>query len=287
MVAEALREAVGTADTVDGPYTHAAEKQPMGLTKDDLEDMIQKFVKGSLSELTLESAGGYKMLYHIGPRPPQPNPKRPGRGGGASWEREWLDTPVKSAVFMTDNWKAVWTRHGIFGNVYTYKVPRAAIRDSGGLHRYDNAKEVIIPKDVWEKYNLQNARQGKTIDKEKATELARTPLSPDNLAYVNQVQGKPQFATFESILKLAPEKREKIIKFLTPEELGRINRELEAWLSEVDDDGYGAEKTARLKGMPGIEGVSKRLRHGSERLKIKKRIEDAKDLKKLLAMNAK
>jgi hypothetical protein len=112
---------------------------------------------------TIHISGGTKTLYHIGPRPPRPKPSRDPRGG---WLRKWLPggKSREPVVFMTDDWEEVASFHYVRGNVYAYKIPWAAIKESGGLHKYDKAKEVLIPESVWDKYNLSRALIGKVAD---------------------------------------------------------------------------------------------------------------------------
>lgn len=128
--------------------------------------------KLSLKEVYLSESKEYKILYHIGPRPPKPVPYKYDIEGG--WKRPWLKKPVaEPVVFMSDNWQGIRAFHGRWGNVYAYKVPYEAIKASGGMHKYDMGKEVLIPKSVWDKFNLSQARTGKVIDVEKAEQIMR------------------------------------------------------------------------------------------------------------------
>ena len=66
-----------------------------------------------------------------------------------NWQRWWLDSPVKSGVFLTPNPIDIAINHGRAGDVYAYKVPEWVIAKSGGMHRYDTGSEVLIPEEVW------------------------------------------------------------------------------------------------------------------------------------------
>ena len=98
-------------------------------------------------------AAGSRMLYYIGKRPAQPQPKRShwrGRGQPEpDWVRPWLDAPVSKGVFLTPNPFLVAPNHGVFGHVYAYKVPQWVIKEAKGLHRKDGATEVLIPEPLW------------------------------------------------------------------------------------------------------------------------------------------
>jgi len=62
----------------------------------------------------LDEAAAYqkdkRTLYHIGSRPAEPKPK--------TWGRHWLDKPMESGLFMTNNPIGIAKNHGIYGNVY-------------------------------------------------------------------------------------------------------------------------------------------------------------------------
>ena len=108
--------------------------------------MTQKQLADALSKLHehgITGTGAYKdkrVLYHAGQRPAAPKPKARWfqRGQGSeTWARYWLDSPVKSGVFLTPNPVDIAQFHGVSGNVYAYKVPEWVIKKSGGIHRYD------------------------------------------------------------------------------------------------------------------------------------------------------
>lgn len=104
---------------------------------------------------------GSRVLYHIGRRPAYPHPKVVGRGAPVGddedswfdeddvWRRPWLKEPVREAVFLTPNWFEVAVYHGVYGNVYAYRTPWWVIKESGGIHSFDRASEVLIPKRLW------------------------------------------------------------------------------------------------------------------------------------------
>ena len=129
-----------------------------------------------------------RLLYHINrhhPARPQQkmtylqdwDPDKIDREGGKgdfvnvpgtdSWQRHWLDSPVKSGVFLTPNPLDVAINHGRSGHVYAYKVPEWVIAKSGGLHRYDTGSEVLIPEDVWNEAGQEIEFLGKSMEKEE------------------------------------------------------------------------------------------------------------------------
>jgi len=129
-----------------------------------------------------------RVLYHINRlRPARPQPKmtywqewdpdkidREGdKGdyvnvpGSDGWKRHWLDSPVKSGVFLTPNPLDIAMKHGRSGHVYAYRVPQWVIAKSGGLHRYDTGSEVLIPEDVWNEAGEEIEFMGKSMDKEE------------------------------------------------------------------------------------------------------------------------
>lgn len=85
------------------------------------------------------------VLYHIGPRPPQPRPCRHVEG---TWRRQGRED-VLSGVFLTPDPVAVSAAHGVRGTVYAVRVPRAVLARAGGLRRYDRATEVIVAAEDW------------------------------------------------------------------------------------------------------------------------------------------
>jgi hypothetical protein len=88
-------------------------------------------------------------LYHIGPRPAEPKPRRAGWGPG-DWERSHLDKPIRSGVFLSPNPGDIAYFHGVRGaNVYVYKIAFSVIKEAGQVNRYDSGSEVLIPEDLW------------------------------------------------------------------------------------------------------------------------------------------
>ena len=117
------------------------------------------------------TAGGSRVLYHIGKKPARPVPKRVNhwkeRGQPEpAWVRPWLDAPVQAGVFLTTNPSNVAHEHGVFGNVYAYKVPHKVIKEAMGLHRYDHATEVLIPEPLWDQVKFM----GKSMDEQEFRE---------------------------------------------------------------------------------------------------------------------
>lgn len=138
--------------------------------------------KGATYELV--EAGGFTTMYHIGPRPAKPVLKFP-RTVEKKYEKEdlaqnpylyetgyrrpWLpDRTSGPVVFLSDNPVAIWQYHNRRGNVYAYKVPQWVIEKSGGIHRFDWGREVLIPEELWENVELvgkvSEKKFGKMLD---------------------------------------------------------------------------------------------------------------------------
>ncbi|HIK66693.1 MAG TPA: hypothetical protein EYF95_01835, partial [Flavobacteriales bacterium] len=145
----------------------------------------------SLDEKAVRGQGKNKrLLYHINrfrPAKPQPkmtymqdwdpeaiDPDTKERTGDFinvpdtdNWKRHWLDSPVKSGVFLTPNPLDIALNHGRSGHVYAYNVPEWVIDKSGGLHRYDNGSEVLIPEDGWNEAGKEIEFLGKSMDEKE------------------------------------------------------------------------------------------------------------------------
>lgn len=113
---------------------------------------------------------GDRVLYHIGPRPPTPNYHT---GWGTplekGWERPWLPKRVLSGVFLTPDPLPVSQFHGKRGNVYAVLVPEFVIRAAHGLHRYDAATEILVPRHLWSHVKLL----GKVMDRKTLLQATR------------------------------------------------------------------------------------------------------------------
>jgi len=55
-------------------------------------------------------------------------------------------------------------------HVYAYKVPWWVVKEAGGIHRFDGAREILIPEHLWPHVKFV----GKSMDKAKLTELVET-----------------------------------------------------------------------------------------------------------------
>ena len=139
-----------------------------GLPTDLVENKIRAYVRSLLMEslITEKELRGQKSkrtMYHIGKRPASPKPaERWGEKGG--WTRAWVDEPVKSGVFVTENPTDVAQYHGVSGNVYAYKVPEWVIAKAGGKHRFDNAGELLISQELWDEAGDEIELLGKTME---------------------------------------------------------------------------------------------------------------------------
>ena len=129
--------------------------------------VVEAFDRG----LLLEKQGqkSKRTLYHIGSRPAAPKPASTTRGWKteAGWERDWLDSPVESGVFLTPTPMDIAAYHGILNHIYAYKVPEWVIEKSGGVHRFDYGSEILIPEDVWNEAGNEIEFMGKSKDKQE------------------------------------------------------------------------------------------------------------------------
>jgi hypothetical protein len=174
--------------TAEEAVVNCVMKGGEGPWDDDLYAMMQDR-DAWLQEKTQRGKGKKKrILYHINRhRPAKPQPKmsymldwepdkigRDGKEGDFvnvpgtdNWQRHWLDSPVKSGVFLTPNPLDIAMNHGRSGHVYAYRVPEWVIAKSGGLHRYDTGSEVLIPEDVWNEAGKEIEFLGKSMSKEQ------------------------------------------------------------------------------------------------------------------------
>jgi hypothetical protein len=109
-----------------------------------------------------------KILYYVGPGPAQPNP--PKHGGWSRRDKEY--GKQEKVFFLTPDYCTVWTNHGRRGNVYIYEVPNWVIKESGGVQRYDNAAEVIIPASLFVEVKMIGS-----IDEQKVNDKCRHRLN--------------------------------------------------------------------------------------------------------------
>ena len=132
--------------------------------------LLRQYVKASLVEKEIRGQKKNKRtLYHAGQRPAAPKPKArwfDREQADEEWTRHWLDSPVKSGVFLTPNPVDIAQFHGVSGNVYAYKVPEWVIEKSGGIHRYDKGSEILIPEDVWEEAGNEIEFLGKSMSQQ-------------------------------------------------------------------------------------------------------------------------
>lgn len=151
--------------------------------------MIMETNEDDLEKLSKEAAiqkERYKILYHVGPRPPAPKPKTRYLPDPEFWEKadpeyfelarhHWMrpkqtEEPIATGLFMADNWLKVGPRHGIFGNVYTYRIPIKMIKEAGGLHKFEGVNEILFSDEIWNKYKKDIKLLGK-IDEKTANEI--------------------------------------------------------------------------------------------------------------------
>lgn len=87
-------------------------------------------------------------LYHLGKRLPSPHshPRMEGCG-----------------VFLTPEWRPVFRYFGQsrrnYPRIYIFDVPRAVIRQCGGLKRYDRATEIFILEEYWDQVKFLGSRE--------------------------------------------------------------------------------------------------------------------------------
>ena len=230
-----------------------------------------------LQEKTQRGKGKKKRtLYHINryrPARPQPkmsymqdwnpdkiDPKDGERGtfvsvpGTNSWDRWWIESPVKSGVFLTPNPLDIAMNHGRTGHVYAYKVPEWVIDKSGGMHRYDRGSELLIPEDVWNEAGNEIEFLGKSMSKE---ELWKKMDSPMYGRGHHRKSNKPSWMSDEELKQWekgqskfnlsglrATKHPEDVIKLLTPEEREKA---VKAIMAKKEDVPSFVEKGPRDK----------------------------------------
>ena len=129
------------------------------------ESIIREYIKSLIVEKEIRGQKDKRTMYHIGKRPASPKPaERWGAKGEEGWSRNWIEGPVKSGVFVTENPTDVAQHHGVSGNVYTYKIPEWVIAKAGGKHRFDRAGEILISQEIWEEAGDEIEFLGKKMD---------------------------------------------------------------------------------------------------------------------------
>lgn len=205
-----------------------------------------------------KEAGGARILYHVGKRPPRPVPGRHG-----PWVRPWLKEPVEEAVFLTDNPAEVWridkdSNLSIgLGNLYVYSVPEWVIKAAGGLHRWQGAssgislvKEILITPELWgevtfrgsvppskwreEKYALPQAMARKTKGFPALYGIAPGEKNPD----WRELEKKPRWRGL-----LNTSRPEDAVRAMIPQEKVEMQRILEEYISGLK----GAISSSRKK----------------------------------------
>jgi hypothetical protein len=193
----------------------------------------------TLKEVYLNEGGNFKTLYHIGKHPARPQPLGPAKWGGGGedgWHRPWIKKPVtEPVVFMTDNWQAVRRNHGVWGNVYSYKVPMAAIKAAGGLHTFDRAKEVLFTHFLMIRRPPRSTRSTKVIDMEKAEKRMRDTgydtFSSWKMSYGGgDDAAKVKPAGWEKLADLDPAKAREAVKLIGAREVEGIFKRLQKWI---------------------------------------------------------
>jgi len=196
-------------------------------------NILRQNVRSLLIEKARRRQKNKRTLYHAGQRPAAPKPKarwfRPDLGDEA-WTRHWLDSPVKSGVFLTPNPVDIAQFHGVSGNVYAYKVPEWVIEKSGGIHRYDKGSEILIPEDVWEEAGNEIEFIGKTMSQQelwnkvdRSLHMSRrrqsNPQKPGWMSTEDWKQDQATEARGNHLLGLRATKHlENAVKMMTPTE---------------------------------------------------------------------
>lgn len=231
----------------------------------------------SLKEVYFNESGkGFKLLYHIGKRPAAPKPsKRP----SGDWDRPWLKKPItEPAVFMTDDWMKVRAHHGRWGNIYSYKIPRVAIKAAGGLHTYDRAKEIVFTQTVWDKFGLSKTQTNKVIDADEVEDIIRDKRGHGSEADIHRLhfgnyasQEKRHLPPrWETLLNKEPSKQRETIKLLGKEEAERVLDDLQHWL-----------KTAEPPEIRNKDKAYERLKQAMVRNDFKEKLDKALALEKV------
>lgn len=101
---------------------------------------------------------GHRILYFIGKRPARPVRRAPHKSKygecHTKWKRDWLPLELDAVVFLSPRPQNVFQFHGKGmgckgGRIYAYKVPNWIIKKAHGIHKFDDAQEILIPESLW------------------------------------------------------------------------------------------------------------------------------------------
>ena len=243
---------------------------------------MQSMIEGFRNLSEAERHKSKKTLYHIGPAPADPKPKmnfltdwdpemvdkKTGRMGDFvtvpgtdNWSRHWLNEPVKSGVFLTTQPINIAINHGVYGNVYAYRVPQWVIAASGGLHRYDQGTEVVISKEIWEQAGDKIEFLGKSMSERELVDRVNKESTESHWEKRSARTGGRSSESIKWEMKKQDEivwtglhgtrYPEEAIRIMTPEERERALRSFKRWITKHNPfEGLSPpEKTAHILGL--------------------------------------
>jgi DNA polymerase III epsilon subunit-like protein len=246
--------------TAEETILNCTMKGGEGPWDDDLLAQLQQRDEWLQEKVQRGKGKNKRILYHINKSPALPQPKMkhlqdwdpkaidPDTGertgdmvnipGTDNWQRHWLDSPVKSGVFLTPNPVDIAMNHGRSGNVYAYRVPQWVIEKSGGIHRYDHGSEVLIPEKVWNEAAAEIEFLGKSMSRDQLWDQigdsqygrgkTRQATLPSWLTDKQMADWKAQKNKFNLDGLRATRHPEDVIKMLTHDERKRAIEAIEA-----------------------------------------------------------
>jgi hypothetical protein len=170
-----------------------------------------------------------RVLYHIGYQAPMPRPMKSPHvisDSEEGWARPWLKAPVSAGVFLTDDPTLVLFHHGVDGSkVYSVFVPFWVIKESGGLHVFMGAKEVIVPEELWQHCKILSSKDVKEYDKAIEDIRKKEDKTFEYLMIEKPQEEKKQPLTDEQFREIL--KKDKIVK---KNYLSKRASEMSPWL---------------------------------------------------------
>jgi hypothetical protein len=184
--------------------------------------------------------------------------------------RSWMKDAPEKAIWLSPNWFEVFQNHGLIRkNVFVFEVDNGLIEEAGGIHTFDDAPEIIINEELWNK----GINSGKIIPKGKLSEHKIEEMlklmKPRDTSLPIPDSAVTKIIRREIQRSSSPDYRNKLYDLLEKEKI------------------YGAEKTEedffRLKSeyeksKPSAENKSEEYRY----VLLKPTEEDKRDIKKII-----
>lgn len=105
----------------------------------------------SVARCIVRTASGTTILYHIDKHGPGcPKPLR-NHYQGSEYFRPWKREFPEKAIWLTPKWELVAGYQIKSNPVHVFEVDNGLIEEAGGIHRYCQASEIVIPGDLWDR----------------------------------------------------------------------------------------------------------------------------------------